>query len=364
MKAYILALIAAGAILTPPASDAQTTQKLTATKANEYGLIYSLPRTVLDITIEAERTVRRPGDFYKYAKKYLKEENAIAEPSEVWTLKSITVVPRGVADPDEKYLMQFKSGSSPFLVLNEANVPVALNTEQIPDQEKADLPEPVATRPTPLETPAAKQAVSEEMLQSQSSAKRAELAASRIYELRQSRTDLITGQADQMPPDGKAMQIVMDNIAAQEAALTAMFLGTEQHSTDVVTYTYTPDGPRTNDVIARLSPLKGIVDPDDLSGEPIYITIDVTDRGKLPVNEKGEEKKFPKGGVAYKIPGTAIVKIDYDGDRVYAKSLDMAQFGIVFGLEPALFTDKKNPAYLLLDPTTGAIRELGSSAGN
>ena len=167
-----------------------------------------------------------------------------------------------------------------------------------------------------------------------------------------------------MPPDGKAMQIVMDNIAAQEAALTAMFLGTEQQSTDVVTYTYTPDEARTNDIIARLSQLKGIVDPDDLSGEPIYITVDVTDRGKLPVNEKGEAKKFPKGGVAYKIPGTAAVRIDFNGDRIYDKSIDMAQFGIVFGLDPGLFTDKKSPAYLLLDPVTGAIRELGSSAGN
>lgn len=364
MKAYILPLIAAGAMLLPTGTEAQSAQKLTASKANEYGLIYSLPRTVLDITIEAERTVRRPGDFYKYARKYLKEENAITEPSEVWTLKSITVVPRGVADPDEQYIMQFKSGTSPYLILNEADLPVALNTERIPNAETVTLPEPVAARPTPLETPAAKQAVSEEMLQSQSSAKRAELAASRIYELRQSRTDLITGQADQMPPDGKAMQIVMDNIAAQEAALTAMFLGTEQHSTDVATFTYTPDESRTNDIIARLSPLKGIVDPDDMSGEPIYISIDVTARGKLPVNEKGEEKKFPKGGVAYKIPGTATVKIDYNGDRIYGKAIDMAQFGIVFGLDPSLFTDKKAPSYLLLDPTTGAIRELGSAAGN
>ena len=364
MKAYIFPLVAAGAIMMPTASMAQTTQKLTANKANEYGLIYSLPQTVLDITIEAERTVKRPGEFYKYAKKYLKDENAITEPSEEWTLKSITVVPRGVADPDEKYLMQFKSGSTPYLILNDADVPVALNTEQILQSENIKLPEPVEAAPTPLETPAAKQAVSEEMLQSQSSAKRAELAAAQIYALRQSRTDLITGQADQMPPDGKAMQIVMDNIAAQEAALTAMFLGTEQKSTDVVTYTYTPDEARTNDIIARLSQIKGIVDPDDLSGEPIYITVDVTDRGKLPVNEKGEAKKFPKGGVAYKIPGTAAVRIDFNGDRIYDKSIDMAQLGIVFGLDPGLFTDKKSPAYLLLDPVTGAIRELGSSAGN
>ncbi len=38
----------------------------------------------------------------------------------------------------------------------------------------------------------------------------------------------------------------------------------------------------------------------------------------------------------------------------------MAQMGVVFGLEPNLFTDKKEPAYVIFDPTTGAIRELGT----
>ena len=53
-----IVLLAAAAIGLPAA--AQTTQKLTATKANEYGLIYSLPVTELDITIEAEHTRRTP----------------------------------------------------------------------------------------------------------------------------------------------------------------------------------------------------------------------------------------------------------------------------------------------------------------
>lgn len=40
--------------------------------------------------------------------------------------------------------------------------------------------------------------------------------------------------------------------------------------------------------------------------------------------------------------------------------MDVAQYGIVFGLDPKMFTDKKAPAYLLLDPVTGAIKVLGT----
>lgn len=351
---------AAAVIVSVPVMWAQTTQKLTANKSNEYGLIYQLPNTVLDITVEAERVVKKPGEFYKYSRKYLPAETPVAEPSEQWMLKSITVVPRGQADASQQYLMQFKPGTTPFLMVDESGLPLAINTDKVPQSVDVTLPQPVAAPPTPLETPAARQAITEEMLQSNSSAKKAELAAAQIYALRQSRNDIITGQADQMPPDGKAMQLALDNMAAQEAALTAMFIGTEQHSTDVATFTYTIEDAAVNDVVARLSSFKGIVDPDDLSGAPIYINVDITERGKLPVNEKGEEKKYPKGGVAYRIPGTANITLSYQGENVYEKSMPVAQFGVVFGLDPAMFTDKKAPAYLIMDPLTGGIRELGT----
>ncbi len=356
MKRLIISAIAATLSL---GLSAQTTQKLTANKASEYGIIYSLPYTVVDITIEAEHVVKKPGEFFKYAKKYL-NATPITETSESWAVKNIIVTPRGVANSEEQYLMQFKNGSAPYLLLNDDNLPLAINTEKLPVAEASTLPQAVEAAPTPLETPAANQVITEEMMQSQSTAKRAELAAAQIYALRQSRTDLITGQADQMPPDGSAMKLIMNNIDTQEAALTAMFLGTEQRSTTVETITYTPAEEATKQVIARISALEGIVPSDDLSGDPIYLSLAITERGNLPVNEKGEVKRFPKGGVAYCIPGKARIDISFDGKMIASNQFDIAQYGVVFGLDPGMFTDKKAPAYLLLSPTTGAVIELGT----
>ena len=58
--------------------EAQTTQKFTAAKHNEYGLVYSLPVTHVRIMVEAEKTVSKAGPFYKYAKKYLGIDNVVA----------------------------------------------------------------------------------------------------------------------------------------------------------------------------------------------------------------------------------------------------------------------------------------------
>lgn len=342
------------------AASAQSTQKFSATKANDYGLVYSLPVTVLDITIEAEHVVKEPGEFYLYAKKYLNVDDPITKRSEGWSVKSVSVNARGVANNSERYLMQFKAGSTPFLIMDENDLPLAINTEDVAAMESPVLPVPVAAVPTPLQSAYANQVITAEMLQSQSIAKRAELAAQRIYELRQSRSDLITGQADQMPPDGKALQIVIDEIAAQEAALTAMFVGTTQTETDVNTITYTPGDDVSRKVIARISAIDGIVDASDLSGDPVTLSLRVTDRGKMPLNEKGEPKVFPKGGIAYRIPGSASLSISFRGETMWEGSIDAAQYGIVFGLDPKPFSDRKAPSYLILNPVTGAIRELGT----
>lgn len=339
---------------------AQSTQKLTATKASEYGIIYSLPQTVLDITIETEYEVKKPGEYYQYAKKYLNTDEAITTHSERVKLKSVTVVPRGVANQKEKYLMQFKPGTTPFLVINEENIPLALNVEDLVKTNEIDMPIAVSAKTSPLNTDAARHVISGEIAQSQSSAKRAELAAAQLFALRQTRQDILTGEAEQMPSDGKAMELVLENIKSQEDALYAMFMGTTQVSTKVSTITYIPDEDVENEVLARISASDGVIEPENLAGIPVYITVAVVEKGALPLTEKGEPKTFPKGGVAYTIPGKVNVKIDCDGDNYYNKDILTAQHGIVFGVDPKMFSDKNEPAYILFDSATGAIKELGA----
>ena len=175
--------LALGASAMAPALTAQTAQRFAATKANDYALVYSLPTTQLAVTLEAEITVKEPGEFYKYAKKYLNISNPITKESRTVRLKSATITTRGIANTDERYAIQFKSGTSPYVLIADNNVPLAINTEQTLEVEAPQLPESVPAPPTPLQTSAARQVISEEMMQSQSTAKRAELAATALYDI-------------------------------------------------------------------------------------------------------------------------------------------------------------------------------------
>ncbi|MCM1309896.1 MAG: DUF4831 family protein [Bacteroides sp.] len=362
MKKLIILSIA---IATTLGAAAQSVSKLSATKANDYGVAYSLPQTSVDITLEAEQTVAIPGEFYNYAERYLGADaarKAVKSASTTWKLLSAVIVPTGeIPSGAETYLMQFKGGSPVFAMLSAEGMPLTINSEDLPAAaEKVALPETKALTKSPLDGNSARYAVTEEMLQSSSLAKRAQLAADQIMQLRQSRQDYLTGQADNMP-DGKALELILKNINAQEEALTAMFLGTVQTSTAVTTVSYTPGNDSAeNVVIARLNALSGFVGANDLSGAPIYLDYTVKSRGELPLDEKGKQKVFPKGGVPYCIPGSALFTVTFDG-HILAKSIcDVSQLGIVFGIDPTFFSNKKTPGYAIFDPLTGALKELGN----
>ena len=357
MKNLLTLLIAV--LATTTIASAQQAQRISATKANEYGLAYTLPNTVIDITIEAEFTREEPGEFYKYALKYLNESDPVTETTLSASVKSVIITTRGIADPEKRYLITLKSNQAPYIILGEGNIPLAINSEKTFQVQQPQLPVAHNAAPTPLQTEAARQVITQEMLQSHSSAKRAELAAEQIYNLRQSRTDLITGQADQMPPDGDAMKLIMDNIEEQEKALMAMFVGTKSSYTEVRTFTINPNEDINKQIIARISTINGIVEPNDLSGFPVYISLKEINRGEMPVNEKGETLNFPKGGIAYTIPGQAKVTVSAQGKEFANNVVDLAQLGIVYGMAPSNFTDKKAPVYLLFDPATGAAAEVG-----
>ena len=359
MKFISLAALTFALATGTAALQAQTATRLAATKANNFAMVYTLPSTGLSITLEAEITVKKPGEFYNYAKKYLNISDPITRETCSATLRSAVVSTYGVANDKERYAVTFKNGTSPYMMLSAENIPLSINTEKAAEADHPELPVAPDADPTPLETPAATQVVSEEMLQSQSTAKRAELAAQALYALRQTRADLISGQAEQMPPDGKSLQLMLDNLEAQEKALMAMFVGTTAVRTDVATFRLMPDDDIDNKVIARISPVDGIVGASDLSGAPVYLSLKVTQRGEMPVNEKGQELPFPRNGVAYCIPGEAEVTVKYDGQTYADVQEPMAQFGVVYGLAPNSFTDKKAPIYVVFDPATGAILEQG-----
>lgn len=348
----------------------QQTKMLTADKHNEYGLVYTLPNTMLEIEVTATRTVNKAGKYYQYAKKYLGTDQVIKSDSENWLITDVKVNRYGVPDEEEQYLMQLKPGALTSICVDNSGMLLAINKEiTLPGnnimtrsdgevenargarrngngkEEKTDMQEYLKY-------------VDEDFLASQSSAKQAQMLAESLMEIRESKVALTRGTAETMPTDGRQLELMLASLAHQEASITAAFCGTTE--TEKVTRTYnfmpTEDG---KTILFRMSDFCGFVGPDDLSGEPVYIAVKVGREPELPVDAKGESKKLPKDAVIYSIPGSATISLSYLGKNLYGKELEFSQFGIKFGLAPSLFSDKKAPSFAVFDPATGALREIG-----
>ena len=356
MKKGIIALC----LLCSISGVAQETTKLTAGKHNEYGLIYSLPNTVFDIEVIATQTITKAGPYYKYAEKYLGVPVKITEDKSSWKLDKVTISSFGVPDKEQQYLVQFKSGSTPYMFLNKEGLLLSVNTDPLPGSAISNNQGKTKTS-SPLENNQYASVLTEEMLISGSTAKMAEVAAKQIYRIRESRMDLSTGDSDQKPADGEALKLMLQQLDEQEKNLTALFMGTIQTQTVVKHFTWMPQGETTNEVIFRISDISGIVGKTDLSGDPVYMNLKITEKGELPVDAKGKVKEMPKGALAYNIPGKAKASLTYNGRNIFSGEFQIAQFGIVFGLAPNMFDNKKAPAHVTFYPETGAILEIGQT---
>lgn len=338
-------------------TSAQQTKILTAEKHNEYGLVYTLPLTALQIEVTATREIRKAGPYYQYAKKYVGTDVVIKDNAEVWTIESVRVQPYGVPNQEARYLMQLKPGSTTYIGVAADGMLLSINANPeapaafVSSASKAPEGEKLADREY-------LQYVDEDFIASQSKAKQAQMLAESLMEIRDAKISLTRGTADQMPTDGRQLELMLNSLQHQEAAITAAFLGNSVKETVVRTYTFQPEeNGRT--VLFRMSDFDGFVASDDYSGDPVYINVEVTNEGALPVDAKGEEKKLPKDAVAYNVPGAAQITLSFKGKTLFKKEFEMSQFGVVFGLNPALFSDKKSPSFAVFDAATGALKEIG-----
>ncbi len=361
MAAATALLAIAGAIPAP----AQQTKVITADKHNEYGLVYNLPNTALEITVTARHDVRRRGPFYQYAGKYMGTDRVVKEDAETWTITDISVRPYGVADPEAQFLMQLKPGALTYIAVADDGMLLAINAK--PDAPKG-ASAPKAQGPRGSVNLASTlgdgndylQYVDEDFIASQSSAKQAQMLAESMMEVRDAKISLTRGTADPMPTDGRQLELMLNSLAHQEETMSQAFLGRTASETVSRTYTVVPaDGGVV--VPLRMSDFAGFVDADDYSGSPVEVEIKVTREGTLPVDAKGEEKRMPKDAIVYALPGEGRVTIRWEGQTFFDEEMEFAQFGTLFGLNPLLFSDRKAPSYAIFDPATGALREIGAT---
>ena len=324
------------------------------------GITYCLPKTALRIVITAEKEVYTPGEFAKYADRYLRLKNVSMTPETHWTIKDIEMCPYGVPDPDKFYSIALKKKTiAPLVSLNKDGILLSINTE------KSD--EKLPAIPKRIQAPKAlnpRDYMNREILAAESNAKIADLTAQEIYDIRESRSALIRGEADNTPKDGEQLKLMLNQLTEQEEALSQLFKGSYSTSTEVFVIHLVPNDWTDKQILFRFSEKLGVVSNDDLAGSPIYISIKNQQRLPQPLPEKEEKgkkwKKKQDEGIHYNVPAPANITI-FDNTKSYSSNeISIAQFGYTEMFNNILF-DKDATTKVTFFEENGGIEHISNN---
>lgn len=341
----------------PFGASAQQTKVLTADKHNDYGLVYSLPLTGLKIYVKATKETRVAGPYAQYAKKFLGVSDVVKEDATFYTISEISTQPVGLSDDTDQYLMQLKPGAVTFIEVDVNGMLCSINCSPSPAPAQENKPAFTAID-NKVSVNEYLQYVDQDFISSQSSVKQAEMIANSLMEVRDAYISLTRGTADNTPTDGHQLELMLNSLKQQERALTMAFTGTTYKETVEKEFLYIPEGDG-REILFRLSDFDGFVDADNYSGVPVYISTEVLLQGELPKDESGQPKKMPKDAVVYVIPGVAKISISCNSTTFFEAECEFSQFGTKFGLNPLLFSDKKERSFARFNPATGALVEIG-----
>ena len=158
----------AGIFLIATSVYAQTEVLTGVMHGKDYGVTYMLPKTTIEFTIQATKHSYTPGDYCKYAERYMRIEDVSAEPQVYWTLDNVEIKTKGVPDPAHVYFVKLKDKTTaPLMELTQEGIIRSINLPYSGIQP--DTPQPPSQPAEQKTNP--KKFLTEEILMASSTAK-------------------------------------------------------------------------------------------------------------------------------------------------------------------------------------------------
>jgi len=314
---------------------------------------YYLPLTAVRMSVLVEHTAFTPGELASYSELYLKED-VRSEAAESYRIVGVSFAQTSLPDTARHYSVVIdKKHSLLSLSRDAAGVLRAINTQGKATEKPSRFQPAKAAKPlNPHDY------MSQDILSSGNPNTMARMVAQEIYEIRESRTSLSRGEADYMPKDGDQLRLMMEQMDLQEQALRQAFVGSSAVDTAEYVVTFVPMPAQEKQMVCRFSRHFGLTDIDDLSGEPVYATVeDLGLRPELPEIPAEAKKQKDDFQLHVCLPGKISVAVSTGGQTVGRTDLYAAQYGEVETLPGSLW-GKKFTSRIVLDPTTGSIASL------
>lgn len=316
-------------------------------------LVYALPMTVFNVTVEFEQTFEKPGPYAKFASDLLGLKDVITAERESWQIRSISVEPVEELDPSEYYiiesntLLQFNA-----LSLKKAGLILDLNPKYYEGDKKIlDSSEKVnrmltypnlganeyyvsrsdtAFRLVKLDTAFIRIPYLVERKKPLSLEQLAERAAKTLLELREGKHLILTGEANVFPQSNAAI----DEINKMEKELMALFAGKTATVRKIIKYAYIPQKENAGKPyeLFRFSTTSGPLPQGSNTG--VAITVEAEPAGKSKdityiTRPETKESKVSNAydRIYYRIPEVVTLRLKYQNETLYESRQLVYQLG-------------------------------------
>jgi hypothetical protein len=306
-------------------------------------LVYGLPQTRLYFEAELIKTVIKKGPYAEFAGRMLGLQNVPVKDSESWRIKSIRISDRREVDNRQLYTLSFtdypqnidrllqftKEGLLMDLTVGSVLVekrPTEKTGEDFQFMNaaiKTTTVEKVDTvyRTILTDTAFVRIPVLQRKVLGKTSEEQAREAAAQIFNIRQSRLDVLTGNVDH-PADGAAFKLILQALDAQEEQLLTLFCGVKIESRQVNTFSILPEKPGTTAALFYFSERAGVVNKNTAGAKEVWYEI-----GKLVVPASATPDPQGLDMIRYRIPQVTEVSAGIDKTVIIGEQKTICQFG-------------------------------------
>jgi len=353
------------------------------------GIFYSLPRTVVNITVKIDRIENYQGPYAEYALRFLGLKNVVQANTIEYKISDINISTSFEPDPDQYYFIEMgdkisKGEKAGLLSLTDAGIILGtlpggldttsqmnrlLNAEEPPLELEKDafgelfrnytdisVFEKVDTirRKVSIDTTTVERQYLKKTMVEKSPEQKAKEAADFLSKIKDNRFNLITG-FQEVNYNKETLEFMDAQLKNLEREYLKLFTGVRIHKTMTFSYKYIPTQNQINTEIPifKFNKSKGVQDLDAPGGGKV-ITIKVqrvgnTNSVSTYLQKAGKVAK--SNGFFYRIPEYARVTVKVDDNTQEEQQCLINQLGLVTNLPSSKWK-------VLFHPETGGIKSL------
>ena len=317
---------------------------------DESALVYYSPKTTLTLNFTYLEERYERGQFAEYTEAMLGISDAVLETKTVCTLKDVHIGTATTTDYDRPHKVDNEAGFPMLLTINDKGLLMGYNIAQ-PEKKQVAKGNNNDRR---AEKKSAERVVPypEEVLKASTPEAQAFEVAKQIFHIRETRMYLLNGEVEHAPADGKAMELVLDELDRQEQALTELFIGKKSKSKKHKTVRVEPSN---EGALLFFSEENGFTESDNIDADTIEVKMVCQQQIAQPVSDPKKKKGTELSQIVYNVPGYCMVNILYKDHNIASRAIPVAQLGVDVALPKSMFIGKELPKIVLSEKTGNVV---------